>query len=224
MRIALGIPVVDHVPGEAVFSHYALCATIGRRGQVVVPSVLNLMPHDKARNLIMTVARENNADYLMFVDSDMVVKPDAFDLLLETLQKNKCVMAAGHAYRRGYPFTPTWFKFKGEELFQVTASQGVHEIDACGLACNLIDLKWIWENLEKPYFFTGKDGDKRIWEDTFFCKKIRDKGGKIFGDARVRCGHLRTRVAVDDSNADRLRQEFMKQVERKEIFLEEPER
>ena len=109
MRIVLGIPVVHVVPGQAFSPLLAFAASIGRRGEVIIPEILNVFPYDNARKLITDVAEKHEADYIMFVDSDMVVPPNAFDLLMQGIQAG-ARMTAGYYYKRGYPYTPTWFR------------------------------------------------------------------------------------------------------------------
>jgi len=220
MRITLGIPIIQAIPGECVHSLIALAVEIGRDGEMAVSTSLNVFPHDRARNKIIKDAVETDSEYLFFADSDHVFPPRAFERMLFVMQEKECVMVTGHTLRRGYPYTNTWFKNNEKgELCNVTASgNNVYEIDACGLGCALINIPWIVENLEEPFFKTvegrpGTDHEKEkppVGEDIHFCERVREKGGVIYGDARVRCGHVFNRMIIDDETSDLLRKMHLK--------------
>ncbi len=159
MRVTLGIPTIGGISGQVYASQLALAASMGKKvDDMIVPSVNGVSPHSRAREIIIKKAIDFNSDYLLFLDSDMVPPPDAFHRLLETLLETKASMVAGHFYRRGYPYTLTWFKIVNDKNKEVCASPevGFAEIDCCGLACNLIDVRWIQEHLNEPFFFMGE--------------------------------------------------------------------
>ena len=74
-----------------------------------------------------------------------------------------------------------------------------------GLACSLVDTSWLFRNVDSPYFFQGIFEDMYVWEDAYFCRLIKLHEGKIFGDPRVRTGHLMNPLVVDDSNVKDIR-------------------
>ena len=216
MRVTLGIPTLGDVNGSLYASHLALAASMGSKvDAMIVPSVFGISPHSRAREVVIEKAIDFNSDYLLFLDSDMVPPANAFHRLLETLERTKASMVAGHFYRRRYPFTLTWFKTVDGKNIEVSAEPEVDfaEIDSCGLACNLIDIKWVREHLEKPFFFIGEkkiNGQSEfVWEDAWFCHKIKEAGGLIVGDARVRVGHMAEPLIVSDENVRELRRDFM---------------
>jgi hypothetical protein len=212
MKIVLGIPVVHVVPGQAFSPLMALAATLGRRGEVIIPEVLNMFPYDNARKLVMDTAENFDADYVMFVDSDMVPPANAFDLMLQGLQGD-VRMVTGHTYQRGYPFNLTWFKVVAGTCLAVTApaDTGLHEVDATGLACTLIDFKWVLKNVKKPYFAMRTNDGKKCSEDIFFSCAMQEAGGKILGDSRVRCGHLGGCINVCDSTREILIESYRRE-------------
>lgn len=213
MRIAIGIPIVRSVSGDVYPSHLSLMATLGRMGEVVTLAPLDVYPHDRARQFIADNAVAANCDYLLFVDSDMLVPSDAPIKLLETLQKQKAQVVSGYTPRRGYPYTNSWFETNHLGLHQIEPfGNEVREIQSSGLACTMIDLRWL-QKFKKPWFFQGclepNDPKSFVWEDAYFCNLVRDNSGKIFGDARVECGHQSAPVIVTRQNADRLRAEYL---------------
>ncbi len=207
LRTALGIPIIDHVPGEAVVGLVRTAVDISRLGSICVISALNRLPVDFARQQMLEEAlSQKDIDLMMWVDSDSVIRKGTFEKLLFTIRETKAVLVSGHYYQRGYPFASTWTKLfpngvVGRVPFQ--PDSGLMDIDGCGLGCALLDLNWIRENLKSPYFEvrSARDGSEGVtWEDTHFCLLIREKGGKIIGDTSVSCGHLFTRREINETN------------------------
>jgi len=221
MRICVGIPVVGAVHSSVYFSHLASMVTLGRVGQIIIPSCFDVFPHDRAREMIFDQAVEHGCDYLYFLDSDMRCQADDALRLLEVLRHSQekdesVVMTTGYAYRRGYPYTSVWTKKFGDEVTQVIADENVSptEIDSCGLACNMIDVGWVIKNIPKPRFsiekVQGKDGQRvTIWEDMYFTNAIREAGGKIIGVPQVRPGHLDGGMMINDETVVWLRKCFL---------------
>ena len=214
--IGLGIPIFDNVPAEAIAYLLRLGIEMSEvsKQQVYAITVNNIVPYDKARNTIVDEAIKKNIDTLVFVDSDMIIPAGSFTKLWKVFKERKEPLVSGHAYRRGYPFTCIWSKVIGENaeggITQVDAESGVHEIDGTGMFFCLIDLKWVRENLEKPYFFQGWDehGVQQS-EDIYFCNKIRKAGGKVLGIADLECGHIYAKTIITRRNVEGLRKEFL---------------
>lgn len=217
MRFALGIPVVEVVVAEAFASHLAVAIDMGSVGETMVICALNQVPYDKARNFTMNEALKAECDLLMFVDSDLTRLSGAFPKLLETLKRHDAVVASGHYCQRGYPFASTWTKMSpttegraGRISFR--PGSGVVDIDACGMGCALIDLRWVHEHLEMPYFQTRPsliDDNVTVGEDTDFCLKVRALNGRIVGDCAVSAGHLYMRQEILHETADQFRRHHL---------------
>lgn len=211
MKLALGCPVVGAVPGEAYHSHLALLAYLGKSHEVLVPAVCDLFPHATARNMIMKTALDRGASHLLFLDSDMLIPdPRMVDELERVMNETEAAMTAGHAYRRGWPFTPTWFKIVEDQIYQCTAPPNglPAQIDGCGLPFNLVNLEWVRAHLTEPYFFQGEKDGKKIMEDLFFSKAICEAGGKIIAVPTARVGHLGPRICIDDSTVEQCQKWF----------------
>ena len=213
MRICLGIPVVKCVDGTVYHSHLDHVLSIAKlASEIVIPQTVDVFPHDRAREAIMTRALGHECDYLMFLDSDMIPEAGTFEALWNVMQDKKPAMVVAHCYRRGYPYSSTWIKeWQGQPInLSGDRSAPVGEIDTAGLACNLIDLSFVRKHLTKPFFYQGPQPDGTfIWEDAYFCRSIRQCGGIILAVPSARCGHLGGGIVIDDSSADRLRQQHM---------------
>lgn len=225
-RVVVGIPIIDSVPGEGFLSLVAAicevykCCSIASGGYndsknqqatVHVETPLNKFPHDIARSQVMDVAIKGDFDYLLFLDSDMVIPTIAYPELLYVLEKEKAAVVSGYYYRRGYPYTSVWSKNDASgEAFQVVASTGIFEIDFTGLGCALIDVKWVRENLTPPYFTMGVGVmSSEIRDDVSFFEKVKAKNGRVLGHAGIRCGHLGAKTMICDQNVEQLRKLFL---------------
>lgn len=215
IKTAVGIPIVDTVPCEAFASllHvYVECLRSQRldNGEVIEADVqllspFNMFPHSRARAKIMNDAISEGCDYLFFIDDDMILPPDAFWRLLESLKARKAVVSSGHYYRRGSPYLPVWSENKnGQWVACSVDNDDIIEIHSSGLGCAVIDLNWIRTKLadnalKLPLFWTKPDGlGPSVTDDVTFFESVRNAGGLIIGDGRVRCGHLGERIVVCD--------------------------
>lgn len=205
MRVTIGIPIVDSVPGETLPYHMMLAAQIGRSCQIAIPSVMNLLPHDRARSKLFDLAIESKSDFMFFVDDDMIVPEDAYCRLFEVFNYKtpRAVAVSGYYYRRGWPYTSVWSRKNEAGVIEgLISDSGIHPIHYSGLGCCLIDVRWVQENLEKPYFSMGQDEfGTTITDDVTFFESIRRAGGVVYGNADVRCGHLGERKVICDRTA-----------------------
>jgi len=213
MKLAYAVPLLQDCPGQVFMYHLRAVADASRlvdEVKMVVP--LGIMPWDAARNQATRDALELNCDWLWFVDADTAVPVGAFEKLLASTDRAEVV--SGYYVRRGWPYTSVWSNKvstgKGDIFCQTTAGEGVHEIHATGLGCALINLRWCQKHLQEPWFYykSAIANDSRIMEDLYFCEKVREAGGRIVGDANVRCRHLLQSEFVDDLNELSLRAKF----------------
>jgi hypothetical protein len=127
---------------------------------------------------------KTDADFLLFLDSDMV--PPA-DMLVRLTECDKDIVSA-LAFRRVPGYEPCIFK--GEEFYR-DYPKGLIEVDGTGMACTLIKRK-VFEKTPQPWFFPGKKG-----EDLSFCDRVKEAGFKIFCDTTLICGHVSSFVVEE---------------------------
>jgi hypothetical protein len=213
MKIIIGMPCVNSVDPLILPSFAGVVANCARLGEVGISIPRNHFPYDAARERIFQEAVEGQADYVMMMDSDMTFPLNGVTRLLEALKGTEGAVCASGAYlRRGYPYTCVWSKFNGKEkkCFQCEAKGGVHVINNSGLGFCLIDVKWVVDNIDPPYFDLYRlPGDHRVLDDESFFTKVQDYGGKLIGVGDVWCGHLAEPIVVDPSTASRLRQDCL---------------
>jgi len=138
------------------------------------------------------IALECAADYLLFVDDDVLVPIDGLAKLLRC----GADAAGGKAVIRGYPFD--WMVFsklgdesKGEPVGLVTfkdlPDEGILEIGAVGFCFTLIKVD-LFRKMQPPYFVTGVSWTEDIY---FFLKaKQANPEARFVVDCSVDCGHI----------------------------------
>ena len=203
MRVGLAMPMVGSLPCEVVGPLLGLAAEIAREGEIVVATIQDYFPYDRAREYLIEVAEKAECNLVMLVDADTIVPARTFRLLKSAMETTGAAVVSGHYWRRGFPFNGTWATKDG--YVDVRVDQGPMEIETCGLGCALVDMSIVSE-IDAPRFeLVYQNGRCIRWEDAVFCDKVRAAGGRIFGVPAVRCGHVHTRTIICDDNVDRLR-------------------
>lgn len=154
-----------------------------------------------SRNALATQAIQMNADYVFWLDSDMVFKPDTLVRMMDTLRKNDIDILTGLYFRRVPPYTPVLYNVLDIEGVKADFSEfdqipdKLFEVGACGFGCVLMktdvffDVQGKFGNMFAPI---GNNG-----EDVAFCWRARECGYKVICDPSVICGHVGYSV-VDD--------------------------
>lgn len=166
---------------------------------------------DNMRNAAAKIALEQECDYLMFVDDDILIDPlNTFASLVLACEKQGADIVMSETYIRGYPFEPMFFKHRNGKLeffrdFKeyINKKTGLVECDAVGFSCVLIKCSLI-KKVTTPYFVTGPKGT----EDIYFCMKARKELGtenvKIFVDTKFPTGHLLDPEPLHSENRESL--------------------
>jgi hypothetical protein len=151
-----------------------------------------------AREKIIQFCENENADWLLFLDSDMVIPADALLKFVNCkLDGNKLDVVGGICFKRIPPFQPCFYtkaRINPETKKPLLESPidfpdtGLLEVEGIGMACTFIR-KNAWQAMKKkheqlffPYFGIG--------EDLSFCIRARMTGIKMFADLSVNVGHI----------------------------------
>ena len=169
------------------------------------PSVGNI-PHDRARNILVSRFLKTDFDYIFFIDERTVGHLDTLDQLLAA--DKPVISATSQTFKilRGNKkaLVPTSFKFNEEKTgYLYHFGHGVEEVDVTNMACTLVKREVI-EAMARPWFefdFADEDGTELIGEEFTFCEKVRDAGYKIFVDYDMLTHHF---VYVDSSLVNNL--------------------
>lgn len=184
-----------------------------REGSNLIKDVLgfggNCIPAQ--RNEAVRAFLASNCDYQWFVDSDMVFNPDCLDKLITSVNNiNQPIISALcfswlRREEKKVLLAPNWYKFNNEGLLKVLEEPlcGIQKLDAVGTGCVLIH-RTVLEAIEQVYVGNNwcwfdndsiKTGNEYIkyGEDVSFCFRATKLGFPIYGDEKIRVGHLKIR-------------------------------
>ena len=195
-KILIAIPCMDQVPALFCLSLASLqkiyeCHITGKIGSLIHMS----------RNDIATTAMRDGYDYVFWLDSDMVFRPDTLIRMVQTLESNDLDFLTGLYFRRVPMYTPVLFDeldFDGKKCnwteFKTLPTE-LFEVGGCGFGCVLMktdvffDVCGRFHEMFEPIGWNG--------EDIAFCWRARKCGYKIWCDPSIICGHVGYSV-VDD--------------------------
>lgn len=159
------------------------------------------MSIDRMRNMTAKLAVDNNADYVLFIDDDVIIPINT----VESLIACDADIAAGWTLIRGYPFNNMFFKWKEDSKTDLenyadpvkVEIDGNILCDAVGFSCCLIKVSLL-KAIQQPYFVTGPFNT----EDIYFCLKALYTCGKCglvrdyHGDGKCEFEGLDPRIVV----------------------------
>ena len=205
MKIFIAVPTYENITPDTFKSIYGL----DRGGHWCVFDFVRGYDVATARNNIASQCLAEQADYVLMVDNDVTLPPDA---LVNLLSHNEDVVLGFYAHRDndnifrgrtcacklyqpdGEPYYnyPLKSEYTDEEFAQLREN-GVTkvQIHGGGLGCALIKAD-VFRRIEWPWFkwVIYEDGHGVLGEDLFFCERCKDAGIPIYADTRVGCGHL----------------------------------
>lgn len=197
MKVLIAVPCMDQVPAPfcqslAQLKKVGECVLAMKSGSLIYTS----------RNSLATMAIQMDADYVFWLDSDMVFQPDTLVRMMDTVQKHDIDMLTGLYFRRVPPYSPVlfdklemrtktvldWSEFK-------TIPEDLFEVGGCGFGCVLVSTEVLMSVQGKHGNMFAPMGNNG--EDIAFCIRARDCGYKIICDPSIICGHVGYSV-VDD--------------------------
>lgn len=186
-KILIAIPCMDMVSARFAQS----LATLKKVGKCTVSFLMGSLVYD-SRNKLAGYALEMEADYILWLDSDMVFQPDTLERMMDTLNKHPHIdILSGLYFRRTTPFTPVLFnklERDGETLVFEDVKEvpnDLFEVAGCGFGCVLMKTDCLFDigmNWFTPFVDAG--------EDCAFCMRAREKGYKIYCDPNISLGHM----------------------------------
>ena len=146
---------------------------------------------DQIRNLIAHWCTA--FDYLLSVDSDIVLPKDA---LHKIFFHDVDIVSVVYIQRKpGYEILEIYRKntnggFSNTQMGDIQPP-GLHEIDACGFGCVLVKTEII-NKIGYPQFVykSAIDHANTFSEDLYFCQKAKEHGAKIYVDSSIVCNHI----------------------------------
>lgn len=172
----------------------------------------------KARNMLVEGARQCGAEVVWFVDDDVILPPDAGQLVQQALDLG---VVSGLYFNRRPPYTPQIYYKASPTEYEGTHQmywpfldypEGLIKVDAVGAGCLVVRMD-IFEKLEKawevqtnligaalktyPQMQTLATGLSpwfeflnKKGEDLYFCERLADIGQQLWANTSVKCQHL----------------------------------
>lgn len=188
-KTLIAIPAMDSVPTQFAQS----LSMLQKVEQTAISFNVGSLVYS-SRNELVKRAIEMGADYIFWLDSDMVFDPDVLQKMHDTLEKENLDILTGVYFRRVQPFTPVLF-----EKLDMTENgctwkefdripEGLFEVAGCGFGCVLMKTEvFIDVFMKHQRFFDPIQG---TGEDLSFCWRARDCGYKIVCDPSIPLGHV----------------------------------
>ena len=192
-KILIAIPCMDSVPAQ--FAHsLALLTSYGIEGvEISVQFNLGSLIYS-SRNQLAGVAVSDDADLILWLDSDMVFNPDTLIRLLKDIDDG-VDFVTGVYYRRVAPFTPTLFKSleidennNAEFDNYEDIPEAPFEVAGCGFGCVLMKTDLIRQVYKKFGRLFSPIGE--VGEDLSFCWRARQCGYTLMCDPSIDLGHV----------------------------------
>ena len=201
-KILIAVPCMDQLPAQFAHSLATLTSYGIPDTQISVWFNLGSLIYS-SRDQIAKKALLDEADLVMWFDSDMVFNPDTLMRMLEHIDKGHDFVT-GIYYRRTPPFSPVGFKtmdlnedgtvFEWEEFDEVPTEP--FEVAACGFGCVLMKTEIFVAVFSKfGLMFTPI---ANCGEDIAFCWRARQCGYKILADPSIGLGHVGFNIFTKD--------------------------
>ena len=190
-KIMIAVPCMDQVPTPFCQS----MSMIQKVGETAVAYQMGSLIYT-SRNELAAKAVRIGADYVFWLDSDMVFEADTLRRMYKTLTENNLDILTGLYFRRVPPYSPVlfdklemtdkgceWTDWKDKPL-----PEGLFEVGGCGFGCVLMktdvffDVQGTFQDMFGPI--------NRVGEDLSFCWRARECGYKIICDPTIICGHV----------------------------------
>jgi len=151
-------------------------------------------PICRNRNEAVLRALKQGADYILFLDADMIHPPD----IAQKLLSYRLPVVAGIYFHQSPPNLPVIYRLSEEDRpgyrkgtiykhFVDYPRDKLFTVDLTGMGCMLVDTR-IFSEMDLPYFGYGSSnntGIVDITEDVMFCEKVRKAGFDIVIDPSV---------------------------------------
>lgn len=189
-KVFIAVPSMDTLP--ALFCQSL--ALLQRAGDTKIGFEVGSLVYNARNNLARQAIREE-ADWVLWLDSDMVFGPDLLQRMMKVCTENDIEFLTALCFRRKPPYTPCLFDRleKVEKGASYTAllsvPEGRFKVGGCGFAGVLMSTQVI---LDVGAKFNGRMFDPLdgFGEDVSFCWRARQCGYEIWCDSSIEMGHV----------------------------------
>ena len=199
MKTLIAMPCMDVIQTETVDSLLRM-RPVGQ----ICHSLMSCSLIYKSRNDLASIAVGEKADYVLWLDSDMVFAPDLMVDLMADMEGRD--MVAGVCHMRRPPFRPVIYKTLRQgltpdenthEYFDDYPKDGIFKVEGCGFGCVMMRTSVIQTILDRYHeLFAPLPG---YGEDLSFCIRARACGFDIHCDPKIQVGHKASTIVTGDS-------------------------
>lgn len=190
MKVFIAVPSLDSVP--AFFAQSL--AMLKRADNTLIGWETGSLVYN-ARNSLARQAIKAEADWVLWLDSDMVFNPDLLQRMLKVCTENDIDFLTALCFRRKPPYTPCLFdrlqKIGRGASYTALLSvpEGRFQVGGCGFAGVLLSTDVLISVSAKfdGRMFDPMDG---FGEDVAFCWRARQCGYDIWCDSDIEMGHV----------------------------------
>ena len=191
-RVFVAIPAIADIAPEVVENLCAMFFSMGRRsgGYDFYLKIVGRKEQYRARNNLVNMALGVSADWILFLDDDMVVPNDLFDRLSA---HDKDVCGALYFQRGGQYYPVIMQRVEGKDGFvnfrfvEDFPRKALTKVDVIGGGCMLIKTS-VFKSMMEPYFWI----DGIVGTDIAICERFREAKVEVWVDTSVELGHMTT--------------------------------
>ena len=202
-KVMICVPTMDKVDASFFASVLGLRYDGGHRYAWNVKS--NSMIYD-ARNAFALEAINGKYDYLVFLDSDIVMEPDTVIRLVEDIEQSGADLVTGIYFKRRLPTAPVIYRhidwYEDEVLGAQESAEvyedwpengGLFEIEGCGMGCCVIRVSMLPE-VVAAFRISPFTPQPRLSEDLSFCWRLKVIKKQMLADPTILPGHAGLKV------------------------------
>lgn len=199
MRTMVAVPAMDTVQTE-------FCQSLANMQHVgsVQHSFITCSLIYKARNDLGQIAVSEGADFVLWLDSDMIFPSSLLVDLMVDIKGHDIITGVYHMRRA--PFQPVLWEVlrngltpeeRVDKVFTDYPAEGLFHVEGCGFGCVLMRTEVLKTVLDKYHdLFSPLPG---YGEDLSFCLRARGCGYEIYCDPKIQLGHKAATIVTNET-------------------------
>ena len=226
-RIFIGMPCYGDVAPEVLEDYGRFMFHLGRRlpQYDFFSGIRTKAEQFRARNQIVEAAQQEDCDYLLMLDDDMIVNTEvtsgptaAYGFLEQLIAHDKDIIGALY-YLKGGSCAPVLMAKSSERGYRFLRDDeityGLQRVDVAGGGCLLVKMR-VFDRLTPPFFAP----EFEFGTDVQLCRQAAEKGFEVWADTSIELGHLKpTRAIVTRRNRHQVQLEDQAPSEIKRSFV-----
>ena len=202
-RVLVCVPTLDSVSASFHASQMMLRWDDGNKYAYSVKS--NSLTYN-ARNEFALDAINGKYDFMVFVDSDILMEPDTILRMVKDIQDSGADLVTGIYFKRRLPTSPVIYKsidwsedavLGAQELVEAyedwPRDKGLFEIEGCGMGCCVIRVDMLPE-VVAAFRMGPFTPQPRLSEDLSFCWRLKMLKKQMLADPTILPGHAGLKV------------------------------